>query len=96
MSTFTCDACGKYKKPAISDFVVGAKVTFSQTKFSGNTVRMKAINGVIQEDFGSEVTVKYAGGNTVKTNKENLTMRDGPSPITLAMFGLCECAGGAV
>ena len=59
------------------------RLHFSQTKFSGNTVRMKAINGVIQEDLGDEVTVKYSGGNTVKTNKKNLTMRDGPSPITL-------------
>lgn len=96
MSTFTCDVCGKYKTPDNSAFMPGVKVKFTITTMkSARTMHTKTVTGVIQDDRGEQVTVKYAGGNIATVSKSRLTLNDAPSPLTLAIFGLCNCEGGA-
>lgn len=85
-----CQQCGKYAgepKPV----AIGDKCNFTITTTNGRSTRHRVATGRLLQtgDWGYSVSYRK---NVYRCDV--IAHPDDPSPISLAMCGLCECVGG--
>jgi hypothetical protein len=95
MSDYKCEACGKFKKPNTDNISPGDKVTFTVTTNTFRSVRMKSVTGKVVSFTDRGSLLVKSGKYTHLLNKSEVLPVDAPSSITYALFGTCECKGGA-
>lgn len=97
MTNWRCESCDKLIKPNPDAIKAGDKVTFTVSKTSGRSTRLRAVEAKVMEDLGNgNLLVKGKGRMGEKVvRKEAVAPADAPTSLSYAFIGTCECGGAA-
>lgn len=90
MYEFICNWCRKVKPIPLPTYQSGDQVQFIQPKYNDLAVTEIGTVIIVQRNL---LTIERSNGETIKrlNELERVTQIGAPSPLLIAMKGVCEC-----